>query len=251
MSNEGSSAQGDRRTIIWKTDAEDGPEVIYEGKRYRVAGFRPQSYRRLVGLASRLLDEAGDNADTQHVEASIHGAIFLQTSALECLVNDVLIDFVLDRYGPDDSKHIAESMLSGSLRSKVLRVVPILTHGRRRLDIETPGVQAIFRLISQRNSLAHVTNHFRESLKEPTGPSREDARKYGEAVVALAAAISREYHAEFRHDAIEEGGGDEEAGPLVVDAPEPGEDIWWLTVSQPEDGGAEGMIRPARGPADM
>jgi hypothetical protein len=114
-------------------------------------------------VANRLFDELGPDASS----VSLIPVVILQAATVECLVNDLVIDWCRSRY-PNAGRRLTDAFLDGSVRSKLLRVVPMYTDGKIQLNSSQRSVQDIYQLISTRDRLVHVTEHY----SVPGGPEK-------------------------------------------------------------------------------
>lgn len=125
------------------------------------ATFQVEKYFHFAVLhsaADRLLANAAESQS----RIDLVPVIFLQAAALECLVNDLVIDWCQRQYGVN-GRSITECLLDGSVKSRLLRIVPLFTHGRLVLDSQAPSIKSATRLILFRNRLVHMTEYFAEA----------------------------------------------------------------------------------------
>jgi hypothetical protein len=82
---------------------------------------------------------------------------FLITSAaaLECLLNDALIQYAWYITGLNATNSFATSLMSMSLRSKLNSIVTLISRNRFAIRHDSPMYQQLIRLIKTRNQLMH------------------------------------------------------------------------------------------------
>jgi hypothetical protein len=109
-------------------------------------------------LSDRILSQV-KTANDEDNKGNLIAVILLQSAALECFLNDVLIHFARETFGKG-SKAIAEAFIAGSGRSKIFRVVPILSKATKILDAESKQVKDLLTLIKIQNNISHTTEHY-------------------------------------------------------------------------------------------
>ena len=132
--------------------------ALLEAGKARLVPVKYFGHNRLKYLADRLLKGVADSCD-EDAEGDLIAVVLLQAASLECFLNDVLIDHAREAFGKP-SRKIAEGFISGSVKAKLYRVVPIVSNGRKTLDLEAREIQIIHSLIAARNRLAHTTEHY-------------------------------------------------------------------------------------------
>lgn len=105
---------------------------------------------------------------------SIHTVPFILTTAaaLECSLNDYLVDHYINIYG-DNGKPLLPGLLSMTLKGKLLNIVPLLTSNKFIINTEHKAYQLLAELIKLRNRLVHNKSDYEihEALikKDPEG----------------------------------------------------------------------------------
>lgn len=133
-----------------------GGRCIAYQKRFQFVALRD--------LAHDLLDRAVE-ADKQKDEdeySDLVAVVLLLTASLECFLNDMLIAHSHNAYG-EDYKQVAEGFLGGSLRSRLLRLIPIASKSQKRLDHGHHAVGFLLQLIKTRNRLSHTVEYYVDS----------------------------------------------------------------------------------------
>ena len=94
-------------------------------------------------------------------------------AALECLLNDRLIEFCYENW-KEKYKSIAESYISMSFRGKLTSLFPILTHNSFRINQEHQTYTRLCDLIGARNKLMHGKSFLQEIEISPMQESKID-----------------------------------------------------------------------------
>jgi hypothetical protein len=76
-------------------------------------------------------------------------------AALECLLNEAIIKYSSDEFGPDGYRRSAEALISMTFRGKLDLVVPLLSKGRFIFQNDSKVYLTLVRIISLRNTLMH------------------------------------------------------------------------------------------------
>lgn len=83
-------------------------------------------------------------------------------AALECLLNDHLIEYSFEMFGPDNYRRFAKAMLSINLRGKLDCIIPLLSGNKFIIRKDSQTYQQLARLITIRNNLMHNKNFLEE-----------------------------------------------------------------------------------------
>jgi hypothetical protein len=171
-------------------------ELLKQGK-VKIQILKNFEFNRFSYLAERLLKRVTQSSDND-AEGDLIAVVLLQATALECFLNDKLIQYSRETFGKG-SKNIAEGMLSGSTRSKIFRIVPIMSGSTKILDVESDTVKILLNLIKTRNKIAHTTEYYRDEFEdygkralEPSFTSTinlEQCEKYQKALQMFITAI--------------------------------------------------------------
>jgi len=170
----------------------DGTVVFKDRKWYQA--------ERLRALAGDLLERAleADKEKDDEEYSDLVAVLFVLAASLECFLNDMLIMHAY-RYHGSEYKAVAEGLLGGSIRSRILRIIPLVTRDRCRLDQGNASVGTLFELIKARNRIAHTTDYYEETPREldegkPSGKSITHVAcvRYAEAVDAFFVAVLSE-----------------------------------------------------------
>ncbi len=175
---------------------EEAIELVMQGKA-KLQVLKHFEFGRFSYLADRLLSRVTECNDDD-AEGDLIAVILLQAAATECFLNDVLIHYTREAFGKG-SKFIAEGMLGGSTRSKIYRVVPLLSRSTKVLDTESESVQNILNLIKTRNRIAHTTEYYCDDFEDfekrsqeaplTSTLSLEQCKKYQAALNTFISAI--------------------------------------------------------------
>ena len=92
----------------------------------------------------------------------LHTVPFLLTvaSALECSLNDHIIQHYGDSFEEEYSKLLIPGLLSMTLKGKLLNIVPLLTGNKYMINTGHKVYQLLSELIKLRNSLVHNKSGF-------------------------------------------------------------------------------------------
>jgi hypothetical protein len=165
-------------------------ELALEGKvQLNFKVLKSFRFGNLLYHADNMLKMPTDDEDV-HL-GFLYAAILFQAAALECFLNDEFIEYAEQKYGAE-GQAIAESLISGSMRSKINRIVPILTQGKKRLDLASKTVQSIFEMLKERNKIAHTVEHYRHHEAgeyQDDKPTLEQCQRFGAALNMFIAAI--------------------------------------------------------------
>jgi hypothetical protein len=172
--------------------------VDEDGKRF-LEYHRTLHYFFLKELADALLEAAEEEDEAKHEDEYSHtlAVILLLVASLECFVNDMLIQLARRKFGAD-YKPVADGFLGGSLRSRILRIVPIASSCTKRLDQGHHQMGCVFELIKVRNRIAHTVEYYCEDVSfdeviaeqdDYRAVTRETCSRYSEAVRAFLAAV--------------------------------------------------------------
>lgn len=135
------------------------------GENRNIAYKKTFPFAPLRELAHDLLVrvEDGDKRKGFDEYSDLVAVIILLVASIEAFVNDMLIYMARRDYGKK-YKQISEGLLGGSLRSRLLRIIPIASKGRKRLNTEHNIVGVIFNLVKTRNKLVHSTEYYVENI---------------------------------------------------------------------------------------
>jgi hypothetical protein len=100
-------------------------------------------------------------AEEENTETLRVPYIITCAAALECLLNDRLIEFCYVNW-KEKYKSIAESYISMSFRRKLISLFPILTHDSFRINQEHQTYRRLCDLIRARNKLMHGKSFLQE-----------------------------------------------------------------------------------------
>lgn len=120
--------------------------------------------------------------------------VLVLTASLECFVNDILIEHAHNAFG-GDYRQIAEGFISGSLRSRILRIVPITSSCKKRLNVGHHLVGVLFELLKVRNAIAHSAEYYIDNPKWDAASSATAARTLSRRKCALYARAVDAYFA--------------------------------------------------------
>ena len=142
---------------------EEAVELLKQGKA-KIQILKIFEFNRFIYLADCLLKRVTKSGDDD-AKGDLIAVILLQATALECFLNDVLIHFSRKAFGKGN-KQIAEGLLGGSIRSKIFRVVPVLSGSTKTLDAESESVKCLLNLVKTRNKIAHTTEFYRDEFED-------------------------------------------------------------------------------------
>jgi len=95
-------------------------------------------------------------------ESQLHTVPFILTtaSALECTLNDHIIEFYYKNYNEENAKLLTKGLLSMSLRGKLENIISILTFNKYIINTNHKVYQILIELIKTRNNLVHNKSDF-------------------------------------------------------------------------------------------
>jgi len=95
-------------------------------------------------------------------EDQINTVPFLLTTAaaLECSLNDYIIEHYNNSYDEDQAKLIIPGFLSMNLKGKLKNIVPLLTNNKYIINTNHKVYQLLVELIGLRNNLVHNKGYF-------------------------------------------------------------------------------------------
>lgn len=128
-------------------------------------------------FSKKLIEDYEKDMD-KDLHPPIH-IILMQVATLECFLNDMFIHYARKAYGKEASR-IAEGLLSGSLRSKIYRIVPILSRGEKTLDLDSKIINKLLNLIKTRNKLVHVAEFYQDD--KPTYSKKKGERPFSHTI---------------------------------------------------------------------
>ena len=130
----------------------------------RIAHQKRFAFGALRDLAHDLMErsEEADKEKNADDYSDLVAVVLLLAASLESFVNDMLIALAHRDYGKD-YKQIAEGLLGGSIRSRILRIIPVASRGLKRLDTGHNTIGLVFKLIKTRNQLAHTNEYYIEN----------------------------------------------------------------------------------------
>jgi hypothetical protein len=164
----------------------DGKVVVEHHKSFQAVHFQ--------NLAQDIMDRSAEADTGKGVDefSDLVAVVILLVTSLECFLNDELISHAHIHYGKE-YRAIAESLLGGTLRSRVLRVVPVTSKSRKRLSQGHHEIALLFELISLRNSIVHAADYFVDGDKtDPPLPKTitlERCTEYANALDEFFAAV--------------------------------------------------------------
>jgi hypothetical protein len=95
-------------------------------------------------------------------QSRVHTIPFLLTcaAALECCLNDHIIEYYGNKFDDDQAALLTSGTLSMTLKGKLLHIVPLLTSQKFMININHKSYQVLAELIRLRNSLVHNKSDF-------------------------------------------------------------------------------------------
>ncbi len=168
-----------------------------------------ERYNTYLKLLLDLRHEMGWFFDSSH-KANILTVPFILTlaAALECSLNDHLIEYFDDEFG-DNSKQMLPGLMSMNFKGKLINIVPILTKYKYKLNTEHKVYALLVELIKLRNNLVHnksdYDTHEFSLLKDEEGSVQglqyEDLESLMEKEVDYTFGVKSDIGA--IHDAVE------------------------------------------------
>ncbi len=116
-------------------------------------------YHTYLEILSWYRSEIGWDFDSE--KNTIHTVPFILTcaAALECSLNDHIMEYYTDTYGEHGKLQIP-GLLSITLKGKLLNIVPLLTSNKFIVNTEHKTYQILADLIKTRNRLVHNKSSF-------------------------------------------------------------------------------------------
>ena len=143
-----------------------------EGGKLAIAHQKKFTFGPLRDLAHDLLKRSADADKEKGPDdySDLVAVVLLLVASLEAFVNDMLITQARRDYGKD-YKQVAEGLLGGSFRSRLLRIIPVASRGQKCLDLGHHKMGLVLKLIKTRNQLAHSKEYY---VENPTGEGTEE-----------------------------------------------------------------------------
>lgn len=172
----------------------DGKIRFKYTKRFQAAPLRDLAHE----LINRSSESDADKGPDDY--SDLTAAVIVLVTSLDCFLNDMLIAHARTMYG-DDCKAIAEGFLGGTVRSRILRVIPIASNNKKRLDQGRKEVGLLFELIKVRNDIVHAVDHYiadppdnKEQQPAARSLTLKSCERYASALDSFFAAVLSGMH---------------------------------------------------------
>lgn len=133
-------------------------------------------YGTYLDILSTYRSESGWFLDTK--ESQIHTVPFILTtaSALECSLNDHIIEYYNKSFNEEHAKLLTRGLLSMTLRGKLENIVSLLTSNKYIINTNHKVYQLLIELIKLRNNLVHNKSSF--ELHEAFVKENDEGKPY-------------------------------------------------------------------------
>jgi hypothetical protein len=147
-------------------------------------------YNTYLNILMEYRDDNGWFLDKK--KSSIHTVPFLLTvaSALECSLNDYIIEHYSNKYKDDIAKILITGLLSMTVKGKLQNIVPLLTSNKYIINTNHKTYHILIELIKMRNNLVHNKSIF--TIHELFIKTDLDGKKYLEPDSELLTDIEKE-----------------------------------------------------------
>ena len=150
---------------IASASAEELARLLSQGKaKLDIQTLKYFEYGWFSYLSKKQLELAEKEVEEDRITYLVP-AILLQVTSLECFLNDVIIEFSRESFGKGN-RELASSFLQGSIRSKIIRIVPLLSNSLKVLDLNSSCVQNLFEMITTRNKIAHTVEYYTDEFPD-------------------------------------------------------------------------------------
>lgn len=151
-------------------------------------------YGTYLDILSAYRSESGWFLDNK--ESQIHTVPFILTtaSALECSLNDHIIEYYNKSFNEENAKLLTRGLLSMTLRGKLENIVSLLTSNKYIINTNHKVYQLLIELIKLRNNLVHTKSGY--ELHEAFVKENDDGESYIEPDEAFLKIIDDKQNGE-------------------------------------------------------